>query len=74
MWLWNGFLIWKGFGKVSRGLDIFSLDLDGSGDLERFLCIWKGFEGPSVSAGMGNLLEKVLQCHSVNITGCHVTG
>ena len=33
LWLWNGFLIWKKFGGVSSGLDIFW----------KGLVIWKEF-------------------------------
>ena len=58
----------RDFGKNLEGFGRVSWDLDG------FLCIRKGFEGPLVNAGMGNLLEKVLQCHSLEITGYHVTG
>ena len=46
--VWKYFLwIWKikGSGRASW-------------DLKRFLCIWKGFEGPLVNAGKSNLLEK----------------
>ena len=52
----NVFLrIWKGCGKASGGLEGFSLDLEGSGDVEgfekvsgdlgEFGRIWKGFLG-----------------------------
>ena len=76
-------MIWKEVGRVSGGLEIFSLDWEGAGDLEWIwkdlegvLCIWKGFEGPLVNAGMANLLEEGsamslfrdywLPCHRVN--------
>ena len=41
IWIWKGLVIWKEVGRVSGGLEIFSLDWEGAGDLEG---IWKDLE------------------------------
>ena len=65
----------------------FSFDLEGFGDLEgiwkgleRFLGICRGFcasgrvGGALWTLGLVICLKKVLQCHSLEITGYHATG
>ena len=69
-------MIWKEVGRVSGGLEIFSLDWEEAGDLEGFGSGSVHFEGPLVNAGMVNLLEQGaamalfrdywLACHTVN--------
>ena len=45
LWLWNGFLIWKKFGRVSSGLDILRKGLV---IWKEFGKIWKGFLGHGI--------------------------